>query len=61
MASMGLRILIKCAKIMNSKKGQLALLAPNVMVEEIIQVSGVEEMISIFHSEAEAIAAVTPV
>lgn len=59
MASLGLRTLIKCAKTINRKQGRLALLSPRPVVAEIIQISGIEDMIPVFRSEAEALAAVS--
>jgi anti-anti-sigma factor len=59
-ASMGLRSLLKCAKIMNSRQGRLALLSPKPVVADVIQMSGVGEMIPVFDSRDAAIAAVAP-
>ena len=59
-ASLGLRTLIKCARIMSQKQGRLALLSPRPAVAEIIEISGIEELIPVYHSEAEAIAFVHP-
>jgi anti-sigma B factor antagonist len=58
MASLGLRTLIKCAKTMNRRQGRLALLSPRPVIAEILQVSGIVELIPICHSEAEALALV---
>ena len=59
-ASMGLRSLIKCAKIMNGRKGRLALLSPRPGVAEVILMSGISQMIPVFDSEDAALAAVSP-
>jgi anti-anti-sigma factor len=59
-ASLGLRSLIKCAKAINSRRGRVVLLSPRPAVAEIIKISGIEELIPIYHSEAEAFAAVGP-
>lgn len=59
-ASLGLRSLIKCAKAINSRRGRVVLLSPRPAVAEIIRISGIEDLIPIYHSEAEAVAAVTP-
>lgn len=59
MASLGLRTLIKCAKTIKRKQGRLALLAPRPVVAEIIHISGIEDIIPVFKTEAEAVAAVT--
>lgn len=60
MASMGLRSIVVTAKSILSKNGRVVLLAPRPPVEEVIRVSGIDELIPIHHSEAEAIAAVAP-
>jgi anti-sigma B factor antagonist len=59
MASMGLRSLVLCAKAVQSKRGRIVLLAPQTLVLEVIQTSGIDELIPVFGTEAEAIAAVT--
>ncbi len=56
-ASLGLRSLIKCAKAINSRRGRVVLLSPRPAVAEILKISGIEELIPVYHSEAEAIAA----
>jgi anti-sigma B factor antagonist len=58
MASMGLRSVVMCARSVQSKRGKVVLLAPRPEVLEVIQVSGVDELIPVFASEAEALAAV---
>jgi anti-sigma B factor antagonist len=58
-ASLGLRTLIKCAKVINRNQGRLALLSPRPIVAEIIRISGIEDIIPVFQSEAEAVAAVS--
>jgi anti-anti-sigma factor len=59
MASMGLRHLVLCAKSIQSKRGRVVLLAPRPEVEEVIKTSGIDELIPVHGSEADAIAAVT--
>lgn len=59
-ASLGLRALIKCARTMTQKQGRLALLSPRPAVAEIIEISGIEELIPVYHTEEEAIAFVRP-
>jgi anti-sigma B factor antagonist len=58
MASMGLRSLVVCAKSVIGKGGRAVLLAPQPAVEEVITVSGVDELIPIHRDEPAAIAAV---
>lgn len=60
MASMGLRSLVVCAKSIISKRGKVVLLAPQPGVEEVITVSGIDDLIPIYRDEAEAISAVIP-
>lgn len=60
MASLGLRGIVVGAKAILSKKGKVVLLSPRPHVEEIITVTGIDELIPIYFDEAEAIAAVTP-
>jgi anti-sigma B factor antagonist len=60
MASMGLRSLVVSAKSIMNKRGKVVLLAPQPQVEEVITVSGVDELIPICRDEAAAIAAVLP-
>ena len=60
MASMGLRSLVLAGKSIISKRGKVVLLAPQPDVENLIQVSGIDELIPIHHEIAAAIAAVQP-
>ena len=60
MASMGLRHMVVCAKSVASKRGKVVLLSPRPAVEEVITVSGIDQLIPIHHDEAAAIAAVMP-
>lgn len=60
MASMGLRTLISCAKVMNSKGGKAVLLAPQAVVARVITVSGVDKIVPVFTTETEAWAAARP-
>ena len=60
MASMGLRSLVVCAKSIMSKRGKVVLLSPQPMVEEVITISGINDLIPIYHDEAAAVAAVQP-
>jgi anti-sigma B factor antagonist len=60
MASMGLRSIVLGAKSIISKRGKVVLFAPQPAVEEVITVSGIDELIAIHHDEAAAFAAVLP-
>jgi anti-sigma B factor antagonist len=60
MASMGLRSLVLAGKAIISKRGKVVLLAPQPDVENLIKVSGIDELIPIHHEAAAAIAAVQP-
>ncbi len=60
MASMGLRSIVVSAKSIMNKGGKVVLLAPQQQVEEVITVSGIDELIMICRDEPEAIAAVVP-
>ncbi len=60
MASLGLRSVVLCGKSIMSKGGKLVLLSPQPAVEEVITVSGVDELFAIYRDEALAIAAVKP-
>ena len=59
MASLGLRGIVVGAKAIFSKKGKVVLLSPRPHVEEVIVITGIDDLIPIFRDEAEAIAAVT--
>jgi anti-anti-sigma factor len=61
MASLGLRSIIVSSKAIISKRGKVVLLSPQSVVEELLITSGINELIPIYHNEAEAIAAVAPV
>lgn len=58
MASLGLRALVLAAKAVARRQGRLVLLSPNANVEQVIRVTGVDELIPIFHDEHLAVAAV---
>src|SRR5580693_3181304 len=61
MASLGLRGIVVSAKSIMSKRGKIVLLQPRPEVEEVITTTGIDELIPIYHDEAEAIAAVVAV
>ncbi len=58
-ASMGLRGLVMCAKAIHGKRGKVSMFAPPEDVAEVIRTMGIDELIPLLASEAEAIAAVT--
>jgi anti-anti-sigma factor len=60
MASLGLRGIVVSAKSILSKRGKIVLLSPKPNVEEVITITGVDELIPIYRDEASAIAAVLP-
>ncbi len=59
-ASMGLRILIMCAKTIHSRSGRVVLLGAKKGVADVIHMSGVDELIPVFDAEADAISAAVP-
>lgn len=60
MASLGLRTLVLAAKAIARRQGRMVLLSPNPDVEQVIRVTGVDELIPIFFEERLAVAAVKP-
>jgi len=60
MASLGLRGIVVNAKSIISKRGKIVLLSPRPNVEEVITITGIDELIPIYRDEASAIAAVIP-
>lgn len=58
-ASLGLRSIVLSGKSILSKKGKVALFAPQPAVEEVITTSGIDELIAIYHDMEAAIAAVS--
>jgi anti-sigma B factor antagonist len=59
MASLGLRSIVLAGKTVMRRGGTMVLLAPQPAVEEVITVSGINELFAIHRDEAAAIAAVT--
>lgn len=57
-ASLGLRSIVLGAKAIINRNGKVVLLSPQQLVEEVITVSGINDLIPIYHDEAAAIAAV---
>ncbi len=60
MASLGLRSIVLGGKTVMRRGGAMALLSPQPAVEEVITVSGIDELFSIYRDEAAALAAVKP-
>jgi anti-anti-sigma factor len=58
-ASIGLRHLVATAKALSRRGGRLVLLNPSDMVTEVLETSGLTEILPIAQSEAAATAAVT--
>ena len=58
-ASMGLRGLVMCAKSIHSKRGKVGMFGPRSEVADVIKTMGIDELIPLSSSEAEAIALVT--
>jgi anti-anti-sigma factor len=54
LASLGIRTLLTCAKVMQRRGGGLALLSPQAAVLEVLEVSGVLDLMPAFATEAEA-------
>ena len=58
LASMGMRGLVMCAKAILSKRGRVAMFGPVPEVREVIVTMGIDELIALHDSEADALAAV---
>jgi anti-sigma B factor antagonist len=58
MASLGLRSIVLAGKTVMRRGGVMVLLTPQPAVEEVITISGIDELFSIHRDEAAAIAAV---
>jgi len=56
-ASIGIRHLVMAAKALSRRSGRLVLVAPNEFVTDVLVTSGLESILPIVHSEAEAVAA----
>ncbi|WP_297369878.1 STAS domain-containing protein [Acidocella sp.] len=59
MAPHGLRLFVRLARKLQESRGKLVFLAPQPMVEEVISLAGVDELIPLFHTETEALAALS--
>jgi anti-sigma B factor antagonist len=58
LASLGLRGIVVSARSIISKRGKIVLLMPQPQVEDVITTTGIDQLIPIYHDEADAIAAV---
>lgn len=56
LASIGIRSLVMNAKAVRNHGGKMLIVAPQPLVEKVLQTSGIHELIPIFATEAEAIA-----
>ncbi|WP_298283540.1 STAS domain-containing protein [Acidocella sp.] len=59
LAPHGLRLFVRLARKLQEHAGKLVFLAPQPLVEEVISLAGVDELIPLFHTEAEALAALS--
>jgi anti-anti-sigma factor len=57
MASIGMRLLISCAKAKAQRGGQMLLVNPQPMVREALEMAGIDSLIPIHADEAAALAA----
>ncbi len=57
LASIGIRTLLIGAKAIQRRGGKMVLLRPTPEVEKVLWVSGVADLMPIFHTDAEALAA----
>jgi anti-anti-sigma factor len=57
-ASMGMRNIIVCAKAIQDRGGKVAMYGPPPDVREVITITGVDSLIPLFDTEAEAVASV---
>ncbi len=57
-ASMGMRNIIVCAKAIQDRRGRVAMFGPPPDVRDVITITGVDALIPLFDTEAEAVAAV---
>ncbi len=58
LASIGIRTLLIGAKAIQRRGGKMVLLRPTTEVEKVLWVSGVADLMPIFHDDAQALAAV---
>ncbi len=58
MSSIGIRQLVSAAKTMTRRGGRLVLLKPNDVVTEVLQTTGITDLLPIARSESEAAAMV---
>jgi len=58
-ASLGIRNLVFAARALSRRNGRLVLLNPVKLVAEVLQASGLTDLLPIVHSESEAVATVS--
>jgi anti-anti-sigma factor len=58
-ASIGIRTLVLGAKTVQRRGGQLLLISPQAEVEQVLEMTGVLDLLPIARDEAEALAAIT--
>ena len=56
-SSMGLRVIIQAAKLLNARTGELRICNARDDVKNVLKISGFHNMIKIYETEAEALAA----
>jgi anti-anti-sigma factor len=59
LASIGIRVLVLGAKALQRRGGSLVLLSPTPDVEQVLEVTGITDLLPIMRDEAAAVAAVT--
>jgi anti-anti-sigma factor len=59
LCSLGLRMLLTVGKALNRRGAKTVLLNPQPTVREILSVSGFDQLMPVFHDEAEALAVLT--
>lgn len=59
LASIGIRVLVLGAKALQRRGGRLVLLSPQPDVEQVLEVTGITDLLPIVRDEASAVAAVT--
>jgi anti-sigma B factor antagonist len=59
LASIGVRVLLNAAKVVRRRGGRLVLVHPVPDVERVLEVTGVGELMPVYHDSASAFAAVT--
>ncbi len=58
LSSIGIRMLISCTMVMQRRGGVMVLLAPQPQVHEVLEVTGVLDLLTVLHDSAEALRAI---